>query len=100
MLRPLQPNGAVLIIEHNPFNPVTRRIIARCAFDADAVLLRCSETMRLIRSAGAVIAGRRYIGFSPLRSTLIEQAERAIGWLPIGAQYCVWGVKSADAGWA
>jgi ubiquinone/menaquinone biosynthesis C-methylase UbiE len=95
MLRPLQPNGAVLIIEHNPFNPVTRRIIARCAFDADAVLLRCSETMRLIRSAGADIAGRRYIGFSPLRSTLIEQAEHAIGWLPIGAQYCVWGVKTS-----
>jgi ubiquinone/menaquinone biosynthesis C-methylase UbiE len=95
MLRPLQPNGAVLVIEHNPFNPVTRRIVARCAWDVGAVLLRCSETMRLMRLAGAEIAGRRYIGFSPLRSPLIEQAEHAIGWLPIGAQYCVWGIKTS-----
>jgi SAM-dependent methyltransferase len=95
MLRPLRPKGAVIVIEHNPFNPVTQLIIARCAFDADAVPLRCGEAMRLMRSAGAGIAGRRYIGFSPLRSPLIERAEHAIGWLPIGAQYCVWGIKAA-----
>jgi ubiquinone/menaquinone biosynthesis C-methylase UbiE len=94
MLRPLRPNGAVIVIEHNPLNPVTQRIVSRCAFDADAVLLRCRESMRLMRDAGAVIAGRRYVGFSPYRSVLVERAEHAIGWLPIGAQYCVWGIKA------
>jgi ubiquinone/menaquinone biosynthesis C-methylase UbiE len=94
MLRPLRPKGAVIVIEHNPFNPVTRRTVSRCAFDADAVLLRSSETMRLITEVGAAVAGRRYVGFSPLRNAFVERVEHAIGWLPIGAQYCVWGIKA------
>jgi ubiquinone/menaquinone biosynthesis C-methylase UbiE len=93
MLRPLRPRGAVVLIEHNPANPVTRRTVSRCAFDADAVLLRPHEATRLISDAGAALAGRRYVGFFPLRNALVERAERAIGWLPIGAQYCVWGLK-------
>jgi len=97
MLRPLRPKGAVILIEHNPLNPVTQRTVSRCAFDADAVLLRCGEAMRLIAAAGATVAGRRYVGFSPLRNALVETAELAVGWLPIGAQYSVWGIKAPQA---
>jgi ubiquinone/menaquinone biosynthesis C-methylase UbiE len=93
MLRPLRVKGAVIVIEHNPLNPVTRHIVSRCAFDADAVLLPARETIRLIRDARAVVAGRRYVGFFPFRNALIEWSEDAIAWLPIGAQYCVWGIK-------
>jgi SAM-dependent methyltransferase len=95
MLRPLRSTGIVVLIEHNPLNPVTRRIVSRCPFDADAVLLGCREAARLVATAGATVVGRRYIGFSPLRGALIEQAECAIGWLPMGAQYCVWGTKNS-----
>jgi ubiquinone/menaquinone biosynthesis C-methylase UbiE len=94
MLRLLRPKGAVIVIEHNPLNPVTRRTVSRCAFDADAVLLRCRETIRLMDEAGATVTGRRYVGFSPFRNTLVEKAESVIGWLPIGVQYCVWGIKA------
>jgi len=94
MLRPLRPMGAAIVIEHNPFNPITRRIVSRCAWDADAVLLRSREVMRLMTKAGAAVAGRRYVGFSPLRSALVERAEHVIRWLPMGEQYCVWGIKS------
>jgi SAM-dependent methyltransferase len=94
MLRPLRAKGAVIVIEHNPFNPVTRRSVSRCAFDADAVLLRSRETMRLMAEAGAAVVGRSYVGFSPIRNALVERAEHAISWLPIGAQYCVWGIKT------
>jgi SAM-dependent methyltransferase len=94
MLRPLRPKGAVIVIEHNPLNPITRRIVSRCAFDVDAVLLRCREAMQLITEAGASVTGRRYVGFSPLRNALVERAEQTVGWLPIGAQYCVWGIKA------
>jgi ubiquinone/menaquinone biosynthesis C-methylase UbiE len=93
MLRPLRVKGAVIVIEHNPLNPVTRHIVSRCAFDADAVLLPARETIRLIKEARAVVAGRRYVGFFPFRNALIERSEDAIAWLPIGAQYCVWGIK-------
>jgi ubiquinone/menaquinone biosynthesis C-methylase UbiE len=105
MLRPLRRGGAVIVIEHNPANPVTRRTVSRCAFDADAVLLRSREAMRLLIEAGATVSGRRYVGFSPFRSALVERAERLVGWLPIGAQYCVWGIKASSpsrqpAGWS
>lgn len=93
MLRVVRPEGAVVVIEHNPLNPVTRHIVSHCAFDADAVLLGSRETSRLISQGGARVAGRRYIGFSPLRHALIEKIERALGWLPIGAQYGMWGLK-------
>jgi ubiquinone/menaquinone biosynthesis C-methylase UbiE len=94
MLRVLRSGGAAIIIEHNPINPVTRYIVSRCAFDADAVLLTCRESISLLAQGGAAVAGRRYIGFSPVRHVLVERMERALGWLPAGAQYCVWGVKT------
>jgi ubiquinone/menaquinone biosynthesis C-methylase UbiE len=97
MLRPIVPRGVVIFIEHNPLNPVTRRIVSRCAFDADAVLLHRKELDRLLVAAGAPAVGGRYIGFSPVRHALVERAERMVGWLPIGAQYCIWGVKRAAA---
>jgi SAM-dependent methyltransferase len=97
MLRPLKPGGIALIIEHNALNPMTRLIVSRCAFDADAVLLTCREAAGLLAGRGARVGGRRYVGFVPMRHTLIERAERAIGWLPAGAQYCVWGRKVAGA---
>jgi len=95
MLRPIRPGGAAIVIEHNPLNPVTRLIVSRCAFDTDAVLLGCGESRRLLAEAGTLVGGRRYIGFSPYRHALVERVERALGWLPAGAQYCVWGIKPA-----
>jgi hypothetical protein len=94
MLRVLRTGGAAIIIEHNPINPMTQYIVSRCPFDADAVLLTCRESARLLTRGGAAVAGRRYVGFSPIRHALVERMERALGWLPVGAQYCVWGVKA------
>lgn len=94
MMRVTRPGGAAIIIEHNPINPVTRRIVSLCAFDADAVLLYLREAEGLLADAGASRIGRRYTGFSPVRNGAVETIEGFLGWLPIGAQYCVWGVKA------
>jgi SAM-dependent methyltransferase len=93
MLRVLRPGGVAIIFEHNPLNPMTRFIVSRCAFDEDAILLRCRESERLLTDGGASVAGRRYVGFSPIRHAVVERAERSLSWLPAGAQYCVWGTK-------
>ena len=50
--RVIRPGGVCLIAEHNPLNPVTRFIVARCEFDDDAVLLWPRETHRLLQLAG------------------------------------------------
>jgi ubiquinone/menaquinone biosynthesis C-methylase UbiE len=97
MMRVIRPGGAAIFIEHNPLNPVTRRIVSSCAFDADAVLLWIGEARSLLANAGASRIGRRFTGFSPIRNAAIEKGEAYLGWLPIGAQYCVWGIKSGGA---
>ncbi len=38
--RVLRPQGVFAIIEHNPYNPVTRLIVSRTPVDTDALLLR------------------------------------------------------------
>ena len=50
--RVLTPGGLCCIIEHNPWNPVTRAIVKRCPVDADAELLTARATSRLLREAG------------------------------------------------
>src|SRR5688572_1460466 len=49
--RVLRPGGRLYIFEHNPFNPVTRRVVNNCPFDEDAILLSSGLTRRLLESA-------------------------------------------------
>jgi|HubBroStandDraft_6_1064221.scaffolds.fasta_scaffold87473_3 SAM-dependent methyltransferase len=50
--RVLTPSGLCCIIEHNPWNPVTRAIVRRCPVDADAEILTARTASRLIQEAG------------------------------------------------
>ena len=36
----LNIHGKIFITEHNPFNPITRRIVSNCEYDKDAILLK------------------------------------------------------------
>lgn len=47
--RSLAPGGWFFLFENNPWNPGTRFIMSRCAFDEDAVLLWPWEARRLLR---------------------------------------------------
>ncbi len=91
MARVTRPGGIVAVFEHNPWNPLTRRAVAGCEFDADAVLLRRREAAGLLRGAGLDAVGGRYILFFPRESALLERIERGLGWLPLGAQYVACG---------
>ena len=35
----LKPDGRLVVIEHNTYNPLTRRIVSNCPMDADAELI-------------------------------------------------------------
>lgn len=47
--RVLRPGGLALVYEHNPLNPLTRRVVDRCEFDKDAVLLGLARRGRCFR---------------------------------------------------
>jgi SAM-dependent methyltransferase len=89
-----RPGGLVAIGEHNPWNPLTRRVVASCPFDRDAVLLPLAQTRRLLRSAGLSSIWHRYFLFFPWRGRAWVDAERLLARVPLGAQYVVFGSKA------
>jgi SAM-dependent methyltransferase len=95
MNRVLKPGGLAVAFEHNPINPATRLAVARCDFDRDAVLLYARTTVRLFRRAGLENVRRQYILVSPWEGRLWSAAEKILHWLPLGAQYCAVGTKTA-----
>lgn len=95
MLRVLRPGGLALVIEHNPWNPVTRRIVNRCPIDKDAVLLTRPRTVELFRTAGAALVEARSILSIPPKTDFLMRVDNLFGPLPLGAQYWCMARKGA-----
>jgi SAM-dependent methyltransferase len=87
--RVARPGGLIAVFEHNPFNPLTRIAVDRCEFDADAVLLRAPEMRRLFEKAGLRPVERRYVILFPSNRSRLRALEKAVGALPLAAQYYV-----------
>ena len=81
--------GRVLLCEHNPWNPLTRLVVGRCALDDDAVLLAEPEARRRLTAAGLAAVRSRYILFFPWRGALWRWLEARLAWLPLGGQYVI-----------
>jgi SAM-dependent methyltransferase len=94
MLRVLRPGGLALVIEHNPWNPVTRRIVNTCPIDRDAVLLSRPKTRKLFEYAGAASVLTRCILSVPPKNNFMMRIDEMFGVLPIGAQYYTLARKS------
>jgi SAM-dependent methyltransferase len=87
--RVLRPGGIAALVEHNPYNPFTRMVVSRCAFDEDVVLLGRRRATRVVEGAGLRAVERRYIIFLPIDRRWVARLERLLAWLPLGAQYYV-----------
>ena len=92
MRRVVRPGGLVCLIEHNPFNPLTRLAVARCEFDRDAVLLRAGRAQALMVDAGLHDIESRYFLMLPSAAPLARRVEHRFQRLPLGAQYLASGV--------
>ena len=88
-VRVVRPGGLVAVFEHNPLNPLTRRVVRDCAFDEDVELLPRRELEGLVRAAGLEVVSTHYLLFFPWRGRLFEAAERLLARFPLGAQYVV-----------
>jgi SAM-dependent methyltransferase len=92
MSRVTRPGGLVIIIEHNPLNPLTRLSVARCPFDADAVLLGRGEAEARLKKAGLSATTRHFLLLPSLRP-IARRIGSAVSGLPLGAQYASVGVR-------
>jgi SAM-dependent methyltransferase len=90
--RVLRRGGTLAIIEHNPYNPVTRLIVSRTPVDAEAILLRPAETRRLLREARFAVDDLRYFLYFPeFLFRWFSRLEAALSKIPLGGQYVVFG---------
>jgi SAM-dependent methyltransferase len=92
MKRVLRPGGLAVVFEHNPLNPLTRRVVSNCEFDADAVLLRQGKTRELLNGAGFGDIRSRSILSLPSVGPVTRRLDLMFGRLSLGAQYFVRGV--------
>jgi SAM-dependent methyltransferase len=90
--RVLKRGGTLAIIEHNPYNPITRLIVSRTPVDAGAVLLRPAETRRLLREAGLTVDEQLHFLYFPAAVyQRLNRIESALAKVPVGGQYAVFG---------
>ena len=81
------PSGSLVVFEHNPWNPVTRYVVAHTTIDSNAILLRPQETRAGLQVAGFTNVRTSYLMFLPPRLRRLAACEDMLGWLPMGAQY-------------
>lgn len=87
-------NGRLVIFEHNPANPLTRRAVESCPFDEDAILLPPRETLRYFSRNRFRKIRLEYIVFFPRALKCLRSVEPFLGWCPLGAQYAVIGSRA------
>lgn len=91
--RSLRPGGHIVVFEHNPLNPVTRRAVATCPFDDDAILLWPWEARRLLRRAGFEPVRLDYIVFFPKALGFLRALEPRLRRVVVGAQQMLVGTR-------
>jgi SAM-dependent methyltransferase len=85
----LSDAGSLFVFEHNPYNPLTRRVFERCPFDADARMIPRREMIDAGRAGGMQVVRAPFTLFLPFRGRLVAGFHHVVGWLPLGAQYYV-----------
>jgi len=89
--RLLKDKGRIVIFEHNPYNPLTRKIVRDSPLDKGVVLLPSPETLQYCKDAAFKGIKLDYIVFFPKALSVLRWAEPYLSWLPFGAQYAVTG---------
>jgi len=97
--RVLRPKGFFCMIEHNPFNPITRLIVSQCPVDAGARLLSAHRARSYITGARLDYLESQYFLYLP--EGWFDKAgslERKLKNFPVGGQYAVFGQKTVYDG--
>jgi len=80
-------SGHLFLFEHNPFNPLTLKVVKSCAFDKNATLLNPFYSDSLLRASGFLRRSIRFIHFFPKQLAFLMPLERLLRKVPLGAQY-------------
>ena len=85
----LCPGGLLAIFEHNPWNPLTRKVVRECPFDVNAELIAAPDFGRRLLTAGWPDFKVHYTVFFPNLLAPLRRLDRYLGAVPVGAQYVI-----------
>lgn len=85
--RMLKPSGDIIVFEHNPYNPLTRKIVRNNPIDADALLIPMKNLEELFLGSGFRRLSHGYTVFFPGFLKTLRPLEVYMAWLPLGGQY-------------
>lgn len=86
----LRQDGLLAVWEHNPFNLITRALVAISPLDGNAELISHRRVSRLMGLAGIDEVQSRFVNIFPPtmhRHLSIGRMDAAMGGVPLGAQY-------------
>lgn len=89
----LRSGGVLVLWEHNPLNPLSRRAVRDCPFDENAVLLWPSELRALLCSAALTQLRRDWVVFFPAWFAKLRGLEPRLRRVPFGAQCVMTGIR-------
>lgn len=90
LTRRLRAGGILAIFEHNPLNPVTRRIVSNCLFDEGVRLLRPKEVKHYLQNEGSFSKIQKgYCLFAPEPLKQLRKVDRLLRKFPLGGQFYV-----------
>jgi ubiquinone/menaquinone biosynthesis C-methylase UbiE len=93
LARVVKPGGMVVVYEHNPWHPLTRKVVSDCAFDRDAVLIAMPRMRDLLRNAGCQTVSTKSILTLPPGYAIFEHLDPLFSRLPFGSQYRAVGLR-------
>ena len=85
--RVCRPGALLTIFEHNPWNPLTLRVVRDCPFDENAELIPSSQFRRRLAQSGWSDPRIKFLLFFPRFLASLRPAERLLERVPLGAQY-------------
>ena len=89
----LTPGGAIVVFEHNPWNPITSWVVARTEIDKNAILLTARTTRSLMIKSGLKIQKASSFLFTPPKFFFSSFFDKLFGWSAMGTQYYVMGLN-------
>ncbi len=92
--RALKVGGLLAVYEHNPWNPLTRKVMASLPFDRNATPISRPRLSRLLDKTGFKPYRKDYLFFFPSFARALLPLETLLKWCPLGAQYASLAVKT------
>lgn len=95
VLKNSEQGGKIFIFEHNPFNPITKKVVKDCVFDKDVELIYAKTLQKIFQESGMKNTKINYTLFFP-RYNFFKNfffLEKYFKKCPLGAQYYLEATK-------